>query len=187
MLDPHYRTLAGFWALIEKEWLLFGHRFNQRLNQTANSKADPVSPVFLQFLDAVHQLLRQFPLSFEFNDFFLRFLAYHHMSNRFHNFKYDSEAERVNTWLNPNDGLHRNFSAPTDFANSVATASLTSVTPTTTGMADIEQDKLLRQYDQHSIWRYIQKQHDEWPVFFNFRYSRQMGEKVGLCFLILDR
>ncbi|TPP56399.1 Myotubularin protein 13 [Fasciola gigantica] len=173
MLDPHYRTLAGFWALVEKEWLLFGHRFNQRLNQTVNSKADPVSPVFLQFLDAVHQLLRQFPLSFEFNDFFLQFLAHHHISNRFHNFKYDNEAERVNAWLNVNEGLNRNFSAPACVTNNAVSAS-----SATTSVAGSEQDKLLQQYDQHSIWTYIQRQHDEWPVFFNFRYSQQMGEKT---------
>ncbi|VDP81600.1 unnamed protein product [Echinostoma caproni] len=165
MLDPHYRTLAGFWALIEKEWLLFGHRFNQRLNQTATSKGDPISPVFLQFLDAVHQLLRQFPLSFEFNDFFLQFLAYHHMSNRFHNFKYDSESDRVSAWLNANDGLNSNLSVSMDITTGL-------------GAGHLEQDKLLRQYDQHSIWTYIQKQHEEWPVFFNFRYSRQMSEKI---------
>lgn len=68
-LDPHYRSIEGFLLLIEKDWLWFGHKFQER---TFGSER---SPVFLQFLDCVHQIMHQYPCSFEFNQQLLVFLV----------------------------------------------------------------------------------------------------------------
>uniref|UniRef100_A0A8C5D101 phosphatidylinositol-3,5-bisphosphate 3-phosphatase n=1 Tax=Gadus morhua TaxID=8049 RepID=A0A8C5D101_GADMO len=78
LLDPFYRTIEGFQVLVETEWLDYGHKFGDRCGHQEN--ADDVSeqcPVFLQWLDCVHQLIKQFPCLFEFNEAFLVKLVQH--------------------------------------------------------------------------------------------------------------
>ena len=52
-------------------------------------------PIFLQFLDCVHQLILQFPNSFEFNEEMLLFLARNYNTNLFGTFLFDKEKDRV--------------------------------------------------------------------------------------------
>ena len=65
LLDPFYRTMIGFQTLVEKDWIRFGHQFAVRMGQGINQPAsEERSPVFLQFLDCVSQLVHQFPCEF---------------------------------------------------------------------------------------------------------------------------
>lgn len=69
MMDPYFRTLNGFAILIEKEWLSYGHKFGQRFGHTnPNFEDEQRAPIFIQFIDCVYQLIKQFPTAFEFNE-----------------------------------------------------------------------------------------------------------------------
>lgn len=108
MLDPYFRTIEGFEVLVMKDWVNFGHQFSLRIGHgNKHEKDDQRSPIFLQFLDCVQQLLHQFPFAFEFNDAFLAEIAYNAYSCRFGNFLcntyqeiilYQCETRTVSIW-----------------------------------------------------------------------------------------
>ena len=90
----------------------------------------------------LHQVLRQFPLSFEFNDFYLRTLAYHLTSMRFHTFTLSCEKERcARNWL-----------------------------PYRPRPASIHGDQ--PHAEQYScLWDYIEGLHSKSTMFYNFLYE----------------
>ena len=111
LLDPFYRTVKGFAMVVEKDFMAFGHPFHTRCSHgegkgmtdvtsvgagaNATSFDDgQVSPIFLQFLDCVYQIVSLFPECFEFNTKFLLVLSEHIYSCRFGNFLCDTERER---------------------------------------------------------------------------------------------
>lgn len=89
-------SVEGFAVLICKDWLSFGHRFETRVGHLRSSKdsQDHMSPVFLQFLDSVWQLVVQHPRAFEFSPRMLLAVAHHLYSCRFGDFLFDCEADR---------------------------------------------------------------------------------------------
>lgn len=100
MLDPYYRTIQGIQALIEKDWLSFGHKFNDRCGHLLGSgDAKEVSPVFTQFLDCLYQMQTQFPQAFEFNESFLLLLHDHVYSCQYGTFLGNSDKQRRNEYL----------------------------------------------------------------------------------------
>ena len=74
-------------VLIEREWITFGHKFADRCGQglTSNDISER-SPIFIQWLDCVFQLIAQFPCDFQFNQIYLVKLAQHTYSNLFGSF-----------------------------------------------------------------------------------------------------
>ncbi|KAK0167358.1 hypothetical protein PV327_004765 [Microctonus hyperodae] len=96
LLDPYYRTMEGFQILCEREWLDFGHKFADRCGQVVGCD-DPNErcPVFLQWLDCVHQLIRQFQCCFQMSPAYIVKLAQHTYSQLFGTFLYNTQQERL--------------------------------------------------------------------------------------------
>lgn len=164
-LDPYYRTIEGFRVLIEKEWLAFGHRFAHRSNLKASSSSGAqFAPVFLQFLDAVHQIQVQFPLSFEFNDFYLRFLAYHSVSCRFRTFLFDCELEKFDLGIAKIEDKRGSLNSK--HMVETGTGSDDDIFPGGIRSSGVGAAKI-----GYSVFDYIERQHAKFPLFFNFMYS----------------
>jgi len=98
LLDPFYRTIQGYQALIQKDWLIFGHKFSDRCGFLAGDSRE-ISPVFTQFIDVTWQLLTQFPQAFQFNSKYLLTIHDHLYSCQFGTFIGNCQKERVELGL----------------------------------------------------------------------------------------
>lgn len=107
LLDPYYRTRKGFSVLVEKDFMSFGHPFHLRCAhgegrnsqnigtpQSSSNDEGQISPIFLQFVDCVYQIVQLFPECFEFNTRYLLELSFHIYSCRFGTMLCDTERER---------------------------------------------------------------------------------------------
>lgn len=98
ILDPDCRTVRGFEALVEREWIQAGHPFLDRCGKSAfcNVRSRFEAPVFLLFLDCVWQIFSQFPCSFEFNAQFLILLFEHAYASQYGTFLCNDEYSKKN-------------------------------------------------------------------------------------------
>jgi myotubularin-related protein 1/2 len=101
LLDDYYRTLDGFICLIEKDWLSFGHQFRYRngmysvMDSPSNvTNENQFSPIFLQWLDALYQLMHQNYTKFEYNFYLLAFISQELFTGKYGTFLYNNDKER---------------------------------------------------------------------------------------------
>ncbi|CAM9339174.1 unnamed protein product [Chrysoparadoxa australica] len=87
--DPYFRTIEGLQILIQKDWEAFGYQFRSRIGFGA--AGSEISPVFVQWLDAVWQVLQQFPSEFEYQESLLLTLLEAAYSRWFCDFLCDTE------------------------------------------------------------------------------------------------
>ena len=114
LIDPFYRTFHGFQVLICKDWLSFGHKFRDR---TVNPSE--FCPIFVQFLDAVFQIIRQLPNEFQFTNEYLLFLAEAVYSGKYGTFMGNCERDlkeysdkTVSVWKEENSEFFNQDYAP---------------------------------------------------------------------------
>ena len=94
-IDPYYRTIEGFLVLIDKDWLSFGHQFHLRFGHyDKNYQESQRSPVFIQYLDCLRQIMLQNPMHFEFNQELLLFIAQEINCHKYGTFLGNCERER---------------------------------------------------------------------------------------------
>ena len=79
LLSEDFRTRAGLETLIQAVWVSLGFKFSRSHTLSSSpsqltgkqSSQQHLSPVFLMFLDCLHQISRQFPAQLEFNTKYL--------------------------------------------------------------------------------------------------------------------
>uniref|UniRef100_A0A3P9HFS8 Myotubularin related protein 10 n=1 Tax=Oryzias latipes TaxID=8090 RepID=A0A3P9HFS8_ORYLA len=94
MLDPHYRSLTGFQSLVQKEWVMAGHRFLDRCNHLKKNDREEC-PLFTLFLDCVWQMMNQYPAAFEFTEAYLTVLSDSMWIPLFSTFLFNSPKQRT--------------------------------------------------------------------------------------------
>ena len=97
ILSEDFRTRDGLESLIQAVWVNLGFKFskNHTLSQSQQvNKPSSLNPVFLMFLDCVHQISHQFPAHLEFENNYLIALWDSALLPMFDTFIFDCEHNR---------------------------------------------------------------------------------------------
>ena len=154
------------------------------------------------------QIQLQFPISFEFNLYLLKFLAYHHVSNRFRTFMLDNEQERMEAgWFLEESQRHKQvfssgYTSPgtnasshsSHYSNGFPSYSHFSGSSQSPGGVSSPPSHHRHMHHHHqqasedpekppipvgiSVWDYIRAMHRQSSVFYNFVYSPSETESV---------
>lgn len=168
MLDPFYRTIKGFRALIYKEFLAFGFKFNDRCGFNQGDPTE-ISPLFTQFFDCVFQMMQDNMFEFEFNELFLLELQYLVQSCQFPTFIGNCESGRLklqvweskfSLWKYVNNHLH-------DYINSLYAPQMPRII-----RPNLQNVKLVHKFYMGRIWREIYRNFDESLLYIQIRPSK---------------
>lgn len=115
-------------------------------------------------------------MEFEFSQYYLKFLSYHYISNRFRTFLLDSDYERIE--LGEGSVRGAQGAVAQCLAPNNALPALLS-----TGLLYEEKGERKSQQVYKSIWDYIDRLNKKAPVFFNYMYAPEDGEVRALLLL----
>lgn len=88
----------NFYSLHSTHSVTFFFRCGHAQDRATRAE-DQISPIFLQFLDALWQIYRQNVPYFEFNSRYILTIADHIYSGRFGNFLFGSDCDRVSMMM----------------------------------------------------------------------------------------
>lgn len=94
LLDPFYRTVEGLAVLVEKDWVSFGHQFEERMLTPPNHRHEQQSPIFLQWLFCVAIVVQAAPRRFEYTTEDLGLLADLFLSGWTGSLAFNCESQR---------------------------------------------------------------------------------------------
>jgi len=104
-MEPDFRSRIGFQKLIQNNWVSLGYPFSAHNQICSPSNTNSLTPLFLIFLDCVHQLTVQFPSLFEFRSVYLIDLLDTSLLPIFDTFIFDCEHDRQLAHRNPETPL----------------------------------------------------------------------------------
>lgn len=121
-------------------------------------------------------------MEFEFSLYYLKFLSYHYVSNRFHTFLLDSDHERLELGK-----AHRAMKGEegggvfldSSMSHNGYTLFLSNLM---TGLLYEEKGERKGSQLFRSIWDYVDRLNKKTPIFFNYMYAPEDGE-VGFSHL----
>lgn len=110
-------------------------------------------------------------MEFEFSQFYLKFLGYHHASRRFRTFLLDSDYERIelgmSSWVCPVGPGAAVWGRGPDSASPCA------------GLLYEEKGERRGQLACRSLWEYVERLGKRTPVFYNYMYAPEDTEVSG--------
>lgn len=109
-------------------------------------------------------------MEFEFSQFYLKFLGYHHTSRRFRTFLLDSDYERIE--LGTVDG-------PGWVGMGAVAGGPGSALPPA-GLLYEEKGERRGQPASRSVWEYVERLSKKTPVFYNYMYAPEDTEVSGV-------
>lgn len=135
-------------------------------------------------------------MEFEFSQYYLKFLAYHYVSNRFRTFLLDSDYERIELGESPVTGpslrcpiyLLSGHGCCVLIGQDVCLAMLVSseVSSLLSGVMFEEKGEKRGPQTFKSVWDYIERLNKKTPIFFNYMFAPEDGEVRRVGYAAVD-